>query len=978
MNWEHKLNRGEYMSDEIKGLAESMVLRKQSEAGPYILFIGAGASISSGCLSMMKIVDDALQSHDSTQFNDWQKKIEEAASVNMEYGELLKEKIGQQKRKRFFEIWSKLDGNTQYSILRRHLWEGKSPSEGYSDLAQLIKMGYIEMILSTNLDSLLEKALNNAGWYQPDNFIVIVNGKDRPEEVREQLESSRAPFMLIKLHGTLESPGSYAFTPEEVFDFEKTIKPSLSRIISQSLVVIGHSMQDRDIDMLFDEEGKEIHFVNPAPPEPESRIDTILKVRRQGSIIEGDDGKFDNFFRKLRSYIEKESEETGSRDSIPPIEGFLRSIGYDHELEVPHSRFRSLPTLYVKPTEYNDICIKLEREHVVFIIGEPHLGKTYTAFHLLWEYYQKGYEIMHIRHDRFVTRLHQHDGDMKKLLLNLFDSERGRPRIIHFDDPFGETMERRTDAFAKELDTFLGLARGYEHLRIIVTTRLNIFRESMAEVHDRKKVEELEKDIRVHTSYRRDILLDILHRYTRFYNPLWATDEKIIATLDEQLPDLLPAPHNIEFFVRTSERLTSLEEVLRHVEKSKEMIKALGEWMASLPDHEQLFLIWLEVCSTTGILFSGAPASKIDFESAYMETLAYMFKRKNIAGIPTSPLSRARDKFDMILLESRDKEADSVKFDFVHPSYHEAFWYAIQRKLSLQKWWKLLKENVGEILKDLENKVDLVQLRMIERYGAINRDLDQLLILSAESDDINEQMIALGHMLERLEQFVNLPQFSHCACAIIESGDSENRCTFLNLVDKCFDQLPLDVLNAVPPLLFDSEPEIRLKTEQIISKFIDTLPESVKQCDTIRTWRIANDIFSIGKEYPVMRDYDLITTLTNLGSEPFLLLNRALYSNAGRHVSTRYLSSLFEIDDERKKVYDRFKKSSPAELQQLFKTGDTTLLRNILLIVQLSWDELSSEQKEVIPLDELSTATDKEISEVAREILRMHKVIERK
>jgi hypothetical protein len=848
------------MSDAIKGLAENMVLRKQSETGPYILFLGAGASISSGCSNMMQIVDDVLQSRDSTQFNEWQRKIEAAASVNTEYGELLKESIGQQKRKQFYEIWSRLDRDSQYSILRRHLWEGKSPSDGYSDLAHLIEKGYFKIILSTNLDNLLEKALNNAGWYQPDNFIVIANGKDRPEEVREQLESSRAPFKLVKLHGTLESPGSYAFTPEEVFDFENTIKPSLSRIINQSLIVTGHSMQDRDIDILFDEEGKEIHYVNPTPPEPESRIDTILKVRRQGSVIEGDDGNFDNFFRKLRSYVEGISEETSSRVSIPSIEGFLRSIGYDHELEVPRSRFRSLPTLYVKPTEYNDISSKLEREHVVFIIGEPHLGKTYTAFHLLWEYYQKGYEILHIRHDRLVTLLHQHEGDMKKLLLDLFTSEKGLPRIIHFDDPFGETMERRTDVFARELDTFLDLVHEYEHLRVIVTTRLNIFRESMAEVHDRKKVEELEKDIRVHTSYSRDILLDILHRYTHFYNPLWATDKKIIAALDEQLPDLLPAPHNIEFFVRTSERLTSLEEVLRHVERSKEMIRALGEWMASLSDHEQLFLIWLEVCSTTSILFPASPASKVDFESAYLETLAYMFKRKYIAGIPTSPLSRTRDKFDMILLESRDKGSEAVQYDFVHPSYHEAFWYAIQRELQLHKWWELLKENVGEILKDFENKVDLVQLRMIERYGIINRDLDQLLLLSAESDDVNEQLIALEHMVERLKQFVDLPQFSYCARSVIKSEDSKHRFTFLGLVEKNIDQLPLDVLNAVPSLLFDKERKIRLIAEKIILKYFDTLPESAKQCEMVRTWKIAHDIFS-PEEIPSKRDFDLVSAI---------------------------------------------------------------------------------------------------------------------
>jgi DNA-directed RNA polymerase subunit L len=452
---------------------------------------------------------------------------------------------------------------------------------------------------------------------------------------------------------------------------------------------------------------------------------------------------------------------------------------------------------------------------------------------------------------------------MKKLLLCLFASE-NELHIIHFDDPFGETMERRTDAFAKELDTFLHLARGCEHLRIIVTSRLNIFRESMALAHNRAKVEEFEKDIRVHTSYRRDILLDILHRYIQFYKPLWAGDKKIIATLNDQLPDLLPAPHNIEFFVRTSERFDSLEDVLRHVENSKKMIKAIGEWMSSLPDHEQFFLMWLEICSTTNILFPNTSASKMDFESAYKETLAYLFKRNYIAGIQISPFSRAKDKFDMILLENRDKDVESSKFDFVHPSYHEAFWYAIQHKLSLNRRWELLKEKIEEILKDLENKVDIVQLRMIERYGSINRDVDQLLLLSAESVDKKEQLIAFEHMLEHPEKFLPVPQFSHCARSVISSDkilNSTLKDKFLRMIDNCFEQLPQDILKTVPSFAFDSEPEIRLETEKIILKYNDKIPDLIKQSEAMQDWMTLNNLLSISEKSPLEREHDTVTTL---------------------------------------------------------------------------------------------------------------------
>ena len=908
------------MSDKIKALAKNMVDRKRSGTDPYILFLGAGASIESGCSSMMGIVDDVLRFYESSQFNNWQKEIEDATSVDVKYGDLLKQDIGKQKRKLFFEVWNGLDGDSKYPILRRHLWEGKSPSDGYIDLAHLIQMGYVKTVLSTNLDNLLEKALQSIGSYSPDDFIVVANKKDREEEVLEQLNSSRPAPKIVKLHGTLESPRSYAFTPEEIFDFEKNIKPNLSQIINQSLIVIGHSMQDRDINVLFESEGKEIHFINLNEPEMEGPMDNVLKVRRQGSIIKGDDGKFDNFFQKLWQHIEKESEYLSIEDTTLSIEGFLRNIGYAHELEVPRSRFKNLPTLYVKPTEYDDVCSKLERDHVVFIIGEPHLGKTYTAFHLLWEYYQKGYEILHIKHDRLISLFHKHDKDMKKLLIDLFATENGLPRIIHFDDPFGETMERRTDEFGKELDTFLDLAHGYEHLRIIVTTRLNIFRESIAGVHDSKKVEELEKDIRVHTSYHRDTILDILHRYTKFYNPLWSADEKIVATLDEQLPDLLPAPHNIEFFVRTSERLTSPEEVLLHVETSKEMVKALGEWMASLPEHEQLFLMWMEICSTTSMLFPNTPASKMGFEDAYMETLAFMFKKKHIAGIPPSPFSHSKDKFDMILLESRDDENELIKYDFVHPSYHEAFWYTIHKKLHPHHWWELLKENVGEIFQRDENKVDIVQLRMIERYGTINRDLDQLLLLSAESGDINEQLIALEHMLERYEQFANLPQFSNCVCSVSSSEKDSHVHRFLELVDKYFDLLHLDVLNKVPLFIFHKHTIVYKKAEEILSQ--RTLPKSVRKSETIRTWELIKNLVEV------------------------------------RYTREKQVAVLLNL--------------SPTDLQLLFKNEFNLPLEYLISFAAKSWIQLSSEQRDFIKINDFLNSDNENIAKAAKLLVIQH------
>ncbi|HEX8736902.1 MAG TPA: SIR2 family protein [Pyrinomonadaceae bacterium] len=831
------------MSDSIQALASNIVSRKQAGQEPYILFIGAGASIGSGCSSMLQLVDDVLQSRDAAQFTAWEQEIAEAKSLTPRFGELLKEDINKKKISRFMDIWGNLDGDSKYAILRKHLLDGKTPSDGYIDLAHLVKAGYFNIILSTNLDSLTEKALGQVGLLQPEHFIVAVNGRDSLEEIKDQLENTRAPIKLVKLHGALESTRSYAFTPEEIFNFEKTIKAHLARIINQSLLIVGHSMQDRDINVLFEEEGKEIHFVNPSPPEPGSPMHNVLKVRDMGSVIEGEEAKFDNFFRQLRRYIENASNEADSGGARTTIDSFLQKIGFENELKIPRSRYKNLHTLYVKPTEYDDIINKLERDHVLFIIGEPHMGKTYTAMYLLWEYYQKDYETIHVRHDQLIHLLHQHDRNLKELLLKLFTPINHSPRIVHFDDPFGETLERRTDIFADGLDTFLELARDFENLRVVVTSRLNIFDEAVAKSRD-NNLEELERTLRVHTSYRREVLLDILHRYTRFYKPAWINDEKIVAELDEKLPALLPAPHNIEFFVRTSETLNSPDAVLAHVEKSRKMISALADWIRLMPPHEQIFLMWVEICSASGILFSNTSAAEIDIEKAYKGNLAYLYLEGHLPGIPPMSFPNAKDKFETILLERREDAAGALRLDFVHPSYHEAFWYAVKQDFPVAQWWRLLCAHLYDVLRDLDKSIDLVQLKMIERYGTINRDLNQLLLLSAESEDVEEQLIALQHMLQHPDEFSTLPHFSRIVQSVTSKGSSFNQFRFLELYDKYFEQLPLVMHIAGLTLLFDDDWEVRDKATLIITPKLENLPDSVKQEDTLQRWQILSKLYS--------------------------------------------------------------------------------------------------------------------------------------
>jgi hypothetical protein len=112
---------------------------------------------------------------------------------------------------------------------------------------------------------------------------------------------------------------------------------------------------------------------------------------------------------------------------------------------------------------------------------------------------------------------------------------------------------------------------------------------------------------------------------------------------------------------------------------------------------------------------------------------------------------------------------------------------------------------------------------MIENYGTINRDLDKLLLISAESEDVDEKIIALEHMIERIEVFAESTLFYSCIEAAISSEKPKHRILLINLLSKYFNILPLRIIDKSMLLLADSETEIQKKYLKIYSDNISTI-----------------------------------------------------------------------------------------------------------------------------------------------------------
>ncbi len=170
---------GEKM-DRIADLAQRMKAKRASGSHPYVLVLGAGASISSGTSLNRAVVERVVGTYDLKKFDGY---------------------------------LCRCSDDERFSILR-DLVEETLPSKGYQGLAELIRAGYFNVILSTNFDPLLEDAVT-ALRMRPRDYIFLVHGVMEPDVIANQIDNPVPRVKIVKLHGDLFYHKFY-YTGEEI------------------------------------------------------------------------------------------------------------------------------------------------------------------------------------------------------------------------------------------------------------------------------------------------------------------------------------------------------------------------------------------------------------------------------------------------------------------------------------------------------------------------------------------------------------------------------------------------------------------------------------------------------------------------------------------------------------------------------------------------------------------------------------------
>lgn len=308
--------------ERLTTLAFSMYTNK----GVYALLLGAGisrsAQIPSGWEVESKLIEQLAATQSVTNVDDWHQWYKEKYGESATYSTLLKALIKTptervQLMKPFFEA------NKEEKELGL-----KEPTKAHRAIAKLAKNGYIRVILTTNFDRLLERALEAEGIIPQ----VICHESDI-EKATPVVHGNN--ITIVKINGDYIDC-RFRNTTEELDDYPEPMKIYVRRIFEDyGLITCGWSaVWDKGL----------VGIINGSSPsrfnsfftnvEETSDILETLATSRHGEIVQikGADELFTELYEQVSALEQSNTSRSLSHDMMMVrIKKYLSSELYDIE-----------------------------------------------------------------------------------------------------------------------------------------------------------------------------------------------------------------------------------------------------------------------------------------------------------------------------------------------------------------------------------------------------------------------------------------------------------------------------------------------------------------------------------------------------------------------------------------------------------------------------------------------------------------------
>lgn len=225
-----------YSDIKIGKLIHQMKIHQSNVNDGITLFLGAGCSLASSQkdISTWGIVHDIVKNH-----------LGNTSDMPQTWVELYKTFVN--------VAWNGLGRKDKINLLQPY-FDNLEPSEGYYAIKYLIENGYIQNIITTNFDPLIDIILEKT----PHRIIV---GE------KEMVSGSNPKITFIKAHGDLKY-GDLRFSPYELQKLPQELENRICQLTNGIVIVIGYRGQDIGVmNSLNTSDDHCAFWVSPRKPE---------------------------------------------------------------------------------------------------------------------------------------------------------------------------------------------------------------------------------------------------------------------------------------------------------------------------------------------------------------------------------------------------------------------------------------------------------------------------------------------------------------------------------------------------------------------------------------------------------------------------------------------------------------------------------------------------------------------------------------
>lgn len=269
------------MVDPILSLAISVAEGR----GNCAFFLGSGVSRPAGILTGKEILRDTriqlyklsnnIESVDNKELSKWLKK---SNYKDFTYSQILEALCPSAEERRGFL--------GKYFI-------GKNPTDFHRLVAKMVKKNTIKVILTTNFDRLMEKALED----ESIDYNVVASSDDlvyiKPRE--------HSNCRIMKLHGDYQK-ANIRNTKKELQKLESGMEKEFQEILNRyGIIVIGYSGSDEGVMSCFERRNSKYTLYWFTKDDVDERVQELIR-QQDGRLIKRDNA--DEFLKELMRKIE--------------------------------------------------------------------------------------------------------------------------------------------------------------------------------------------------------------------------------------------------------------------------------------------------------------------------------------------------------------------------------------------------------------------------------------------------------------------------------------------------------------------------------------------------------------------------------------------------------------------------------------------------------------------------------------------------